>query len=153
MTYFSGFTSHQPCHTNFKRIHCDFEKVKPCMFKIIQKLLWVFISSQYGLNTCSYTIILIKTSSQKSKTRVGYIIFHNNDFAALWDHDKVFRLSKNTFPGNFSFIADWKWNFHHFSTVNKPFWCPNRSSWFEQGFLKTGSQQRTTKNAEVWEVN
>ena len=35
------------------------------------------------LNTCSYTIILIKTSSQKSKTTVGYIIFHNNDFAAL----------------------------------------------------------------------
>ena len=30
MTYFSGFTSHQPCHTNFKRIHCDFEETKPC---------------------------------------------------------------------------------------------------------------------------
>ena len=34
---------------------------------------------------------------------VGYIIFHNNDFVALWDCDKVFRLSKNTFLGNFSF--------------------------------------------------
>ena len=30
MTYFSGFTSHQPCHANFKRIHCDFKEVKPC---------------------------------------------------------------------------------------------------------------------------
>ena len=35
---------------------------------------------------------------------VGYIFFHNNDFVALWDCDKVFRLSKNTFLGNFSFI-------------------------------------------------
>ena len=30
MTYFSGFTSHQPRHTNLKRIHCDFEETKPC---------------------------------------------------------------------------------------------------------------------------
>ena len=30
MTYFSGFTSHQPCHANFKRIHCDFKEAKPC---------------------------------------------------------------------------------------------------------------------------
>ena len=30
MTYFSGFTSQQPGHANFKRIHCDFEEAKPC---------------------------------------------------------------------------------------------------------------------------
>ena len=30
MTYFSGFTSHQPRHGNFKRIHCNFEETKPC---------------------------------------------------------------------------------------------------------------------------
>ena len=30
MTYFSGFTSNQPCHTNFKRIHCDSQETKPC---------------------------------------------------------------------------------------------------------------------------
>ena len=30
MTYFSGFPSHEPCHTNFKRIHCDFKETKPC---------------------------------------------------------------------------------------------------------------------------
>ena len=30
MTYFSGFTSHQPCHANFKRIHCDSPGMKPC---------------------------------------------------------------------------------------------------------------------------
>ena len=30
MTYFSGFTSHQPRHANFKRNHCDFEETKPC---------------------------------------------------------------------------------------------------------------------------
>ena len=29
MTYCSGFTRHQPCHTNFKRIHLDSEETKP----------------------------------------------------------------------------------------------------------------------------
>ena len=29
MAYFSSFTSHQPCHTNFKRIHRDSEETKP----------------------------------------------------------------------------------------------------------------------------
>ena len=27
---FSGFTSHQPCHANFKRIHCYSQEAKPC---------------------------------------------------------------------------------------------------------------------------
>ena len=30
MTYFSGFTSHQPRHAHFKRIHCDSQETKPC---------------------------------------------------------------------------------------------------------------------------
>ena len=30
MTYCSGFTRHQPCHTNFKRIHHDSEEMKSC---------------------------------------------------------------------------------------------------------------------------
>ena len=30
MTYFSGFTSHQPRNANFKRICCDSEEMKPC---------------------------------------------------------------------------------------------------------------------------
>ena len=30
MTYCSGFTRQQPCHANFKRIHCDSEEMKPC---------------------------------------------------------------------------------------------------------------------------
>ena len=30
MTYFSGFTSHQPHHANFKRIHHDSQEMKPC---------------------------------------------------------------------------------------------------------------------------
>ena len=33
MTYLSGFTSHQPCHINFKRIHCDSQEMKPCCVK------------------------------------------------------------------------------------------------------------------------
>ena len=55
--------------------------------------------------TCIYTIVLIKTS-QKSKIRVGYITFNHNDFATLWDCYKVYRLSKNNFLDNFSFIAN-----------------------------------------------
>ena len=30
MTYFSGFTSHQAHHANFKRIHHDSQETKPC---------------------------------------------------------------------------------------------------------------------------
>ena len=30
MTYFSGFTSHQPRHANFKGIHRDSQETKPC---------------------------------------------------------------------------------------------------------------------------
>ena len=30
MTYLSGFTSHQPSHANFKRIHHDSQETKPC---------------------------------------------------------------------------------------------------------------------------
>ena len=90
-------------------------------------------------------ILLLETPSQKYKTRVGCITFYNNNFAALWDHYKVFRLSKNDFLGNFSFIVNRKWNSHHFSTVKKPFWGPNWSSRLEQVFLKNGSQQWTTE--------
>ena len=30
MTYFSGFTSHQPRQSNFKRIQSDSQETKPC---------------------------------------------------------------------------------------------------------------------------
>ena len=30
MIYFSGLTSHQPRHANFRRIHCDSQETKPC---------------------------------------------------------------------------------------------------------------------------
>ena len=83
-----------------------------------------FYLKQYGLNTWVYTIILIKTSSQKSKTRVGYITFYNNDFAALWDCYKVFRLNKNNFLDNFSFIANWKWNLSSFFYGKQTFLVP-----------------------------
>ena len=63
-------------------------------------------------------------SFEKSKTRVGYIILHNNDFVALWDSSKVFRLSKNTFLCNFSFIANWKWNFSSFFYGNQTLLAP-----------------------------
>ena len=78
---------------------------------------------QAGLNNCIYTIILIKTS-QKSKTGVGNITCHNNDFAALRDCYEVFRLSKNNLLVNFSFIANWKWNFSSFFHDKQTFLVP-----------------------------
>ena len=37
---------------------------------------------------------------------------------------KVFRLSKNTFLGNFSFIVNWKWNFSSFFYGKQTFLAP-----------------------------
>ena len=53
MTYLSGFTSHQPRHANFKRIHRDSEETKPCLIENNTETVnnGFFISSQYGLNT------------------------------------------------------------------------------------------------------
>ena len=107
MSYFSGFISHQPYYANFKRIHCDSQEMKPCRVENDTKTInsgFLFPVSM-GCITCIYTIILIKTS-QKSKTRVDYFTFHNNDLAALRDCYKVFRLSKNNFLDNFSYIAN-----------------------------------------------
>ena len=114
MTYFSGFTSHKPRHANFKRIYCDFEEAKPCRVENNTKT----IKSGF-LSRGSMGLILVFTNyfNQNFFSKVyiiGYIIFHNNDFAALWNRDKVFKLSKNTFLGNFSFTANWKWNFSSF---------------------------------------
>ena len=53
---------------DLKRIHQDSQEMKPCFVENYAKRFF-FISSQYGLNTCIYTIILIKTP-QKSKTWV-----------------------------------------------------------------------------------
>ena len=76
MTYFSGFTSHQPCHANFKRIHRDFKEAKPCCVENNTKTVNSRFLSQASMGLILvFTIILIKTSSEKSKTRVGYIIF------------------------------------------------------------------------------
>ena len=33
MSYCSGFTRHQPCHANFKRIHSDSEETNTCCVK------------------------------------------------------------------------------------------------------------------------
>ena len=74
MTYFSGFTSHQPRHANFKRTHRDSQETKPCWVENDTKTVNRGILSpvsQYGLNTCISKIILPKTSSQKSKTRLA----------------------------------------------------------------------------------
>ena len=109
------FHNKPPRHADLKRIHCGSQETKPCRVENDTKPLIVgfIISSQYWLNICIYTIILIRTS-QKSKTRVFYLTFHNNDFAFLLDRYKVFSLSKNNFVDNFSFIANWKWFFSSF---------------------------------------
>ena len=53
--------------------------------------------------------------------KLGYtfLTFHNHDFAALQDFFKVFRLSKNNFLDNFSFIVYCENGiFYHFSGKN-----------------------------------
>ena len=82
------------------------------------------LSSEASMSLILAVTIIFTKTSQKSKTRVGYIIFHNNGFAALRDRNKVFRLSKNTFQGNFSFIANWKWNFSSFFYSKQTFLAP-----------------------------
>ena len=115
MNCFSGFTTSHHAMLTWREFTVILKKRNLAMLKMTQKPLIVgfIISSQYWLNICIYTIILIRTS-QKSKTRVFYLTFHNNDFAFLWDCYKVFSLSKNNFLDNFSFIANWKWFFSSF---------------------------------------
>ena len=54
MTYFSDFTSHQPCQANLKRTHRDSQETKPCRVEKDTKTVntGIFVSHQYGLNTC-----------------------------------------------------------------------------------------------------
>ena len=95
-----------PCSREYSVI---LKKQSLAMLKVTQnRKYWIFISSQYVINTCSYTIILIKTG-------VGYIIFHNNDFAIQ------------------SFLA--------LKLII--------SAWVRV----SGSQQQTTKNAQVWDYS
>ena len=85
------FHNKPPCHANLKRIHNGFQEMKPCRVKNDAKSInsRVLLPVSMGLiYTCIYTVILIRTSSQKSKSRVHYLIFQNNDFAALQDHLK-----------------------------------------------------------------
>ena len=66
-------------HTNFKRIHHDSEERKPCRVENDTKTV----------NRCL------------SPVSMGLILLS-------MDHFKVFRLSKNNFLGNSSFIANQK---------------------------------------------
>ena len=84
-------------------------------------------------------LILVFTQLFLSKTRVGYVTLNNNDFAALWDCYKVFRLNKKTFQTILASLPTENGIFHHFSTVNKTFWHPIQLFRSKQGFLKIGS--------------
>ena len=108
MTYLSGFSSH---HANFDREFTMIIEKRELRKNLKQQNL---ISGHYELNPCFDTTILVKTTSQNSKTRILYHNCHNIDFTASQDHFKVFRLSKNNFLGNFSLIANHKWNFSLF---------------------------------------
>ena len=121
MTYLSGFTSD---HSNLKRIHSDSRKTKPCRVENDAKTLNSRFLSPVSMGLILvfiYTIILIKNSSQKSKTRVLYLTFHNNDFASLQDHFKVIRSSKNNFRDSFSITQNGIFQHFTVSPVNKPF--------------------------------
>ena len=74
MTYFSGFTSHQPRHTNFKRIHHNSQETKPCFVENDTKTVNREFLSPVSMGLILvfiYTIILPKISSQKSKNRLA----------------------------------------------------------------------------------
>ena len=148
MTYSSGFTSY---HTNLKRIHCDSWEMKNCCVKNDTKTVYSRFLSSVSVGLILVFTQLIKTS-HKSKTRVHFLVLHNNDFTALQDHFKVFTLSKNNL-GNLSFIANWKCSFSSFSYFKQFFWHPNWSCRLEQEFLKIGCQPQTTQNSQVWEVS
>ena len=132
MTYFSGFTTSHHATLTWREFTAILKKRDLAVLKWHKNhKFWVFISSQYELNTCIYTFVLIKTS-QKSTTRVGYITFHNNEFAALWDHYKVFRLSKN----NLVSLTTENGIFASFLYGRQTFLVPKRSFRLEQRFLK-----------------
>ena len=71
MTYFSGFTSHQPCHSNFKRIHRDSQEMKHCRVENDTKTV-----SRGFLSPVSIGLILVFTQLFYSKLarslKLGY---------------------------------------------------------------------------------
>ena len=81
--------------------------MKPCCVKNDTKTVSSRVLSPVSMGliyTCIYIIILIKTS-QKFKYRVHKLTFYNNDFTALQDYFKVFRLSKSNFLDTFMFVV------------------------------------------------
>ena len=65
MTYFSGFTSHQPRHANFKRIYRDSHETKPCRGENDTKTV-----SRGFLSRVSMGLILVFTQLFYSKLLV-----------------------------------------------------------------------------------
>ena len=107
MTYFPGFTSHQPPNANFKGIHRDSQETKPCRVENDTQTV-----SRGFLSPVSKGLILVFTRLFYSKLlarslKLGYsTLLSITMTAALRDRYKVFRLSKNNFLDNFSIIAN-----------------------------------------------
>ena len=117
ITYLSGFNSRRYTLTwkEFSRKIIEKTTAKLAVLKITQKSEIVgFYLKPVSLNTCFYTIILVKTLCQKSKTRVTFLSCQNIDFTASQDDFKVFRLSKNNFLRIFSLISNQKRHFPSF---------------------------------------
>ena len=98
-----------------------------------------FYLKPYGLNTCIYTIILIKLFLRSQKLMT----------LQLRGTTTKSRLSKNNFLGSFSFIANWKWNFSSFFCGKQTFLGSNTiiSTW-ARGFENRQSFEKLHHSSE-----
>ena len=87
---------------------------------------------------------MIKTS-QKSKTRVHYLTFHNNDFVALRTATKSLHWAKITFQTVLASLPTENGILHLFSVVSIPSWYPN---WSFQ--LEISENWQPAKNNQIW---
>ena len=127
MTYFSGFKSHQPRHTNFKRIHHNSLETKPCRVENDTKT-----ASRGFLFPVSVGLILVFTQLFSSKLlprslKLGYTTLLSI-IMTLWfcgTTTNSLDRARITFLTILALLLTENGIFHHFSMVNKLFWCPN----------------------------
>ena len=127
MTYFSGFTSHQPCHTNFKRIHHNSLEMKPCCVENDTKT-----ASRGFLFPVSVGLTLVFTQLFSSKLlprslKLGYTTLLSIIMTLRFCGTTTNSLDRAriTFLTILALLLTENGIFHHFSMVNKLFWCPN----------------------------
>ena len=85
MTYFSGFTSHQLRHANFKRIHGDSQETKPWWVENDTKIVnRGFLSTvSMGLINVFTQLFNPKLLLRSQKIQLAWFICQIIDFTAL----------------------------------------------------------------------